>query len=264
MSAATVPQETLDEIVRRIVERTHPLQVILFGSHARGDAHAYSDIDLLVVVPDAHRRRRAWDKASTALRGLGMPKDIIVVTPEEIARQGDLVGSVLRPAMREGRILYDARPEAQNGGQPPPLEVRPVTEPERLAETEHWLDQAEDDLRIAQLVLGDPEVGPHGSCYHAQQAAEKALKAVLVFLQVQYPFTPNLDTIRKQIPAGWRVKGEFRGLKRLSDWAFKARYPGPWRAPTPSDAQHATSQARAIYESVLRDLRDHGFAPGKR
>jgi predicted nucleotidyltransferase len=52
---ATTDSRSVDQIInemtRRIVERFDPLQVILFGSHARGEAHADSDVDLLVVFP---------------------------------------------------------------------------------------------------------------------------------------------------------------------------------------------------------------------
>ncbi|MCX5673650.1 MAG: nucleotidyltransferase domain-containing protein [Planctomycetota bacterium] len=92
-----------DEIVRRF----HPLRLILFGSHARGDAGADSDIDLLVVLPDVPDKRRAAVEIRRALAGFPVPKDIIVTSPAEIAARGHLVGTVLRPALREGKVLYE-------------------------------------------------------------------------------------------------------------------------------------------------------------
>ena len=97
----------IPEMVRRIVEAVHPLQVILFGSHARGDARADSDVDFLVVVPDGSDLDQAWDAAMGAAAGMGVPKDVIVTTPEIIRRRGKLVGSVLRPALEEGKPLYE-------------------------------------------------------------------------------------------------------------------------------------------------------------
>ncbi|MBM4438438.1 MAG: nucleotidyltransferase domain-containing protein [Actinobacteria bacterium] len=91
----------------RIVRDFDPLRVILFGSHARGDAGAQSDLDLLVVLPDPADRRAAAVAIRVALADLPVYKDIVVTTPDEIARRGDLVGSVLRPALREGRVLYE-------------------------------------------------------------------------------------------------------------------------------------------------------------
>lgn len=94
-------------MVDRIVQRFHPLRVILFGSHARGSAVPESDVDLLVVLREVADKRRMTVEIRRVLGDLAVSKDIIVTTPEEIARRGDLVGSVLWPALREGKILYE-------------------------------------------------------------------------------------------------------------------------------------------------------------
>jgi uncharacterized protein len=100
--------EWLPEIVERIVERFDPLRVILFGSLARGEAGRNSDVDLLVVMPDGiEDERRVTVEILGALKDLPISKDIVVTTPEEIERRGDLVGTVLRPALREGKVLYE-------------------------------------------------------------------------------------------------------------------------------------------------------------
>jgi predicted nucleotidyltransferase len=102
-------EEMLGEIVRRIVEAVHPVQIILFGSAARGEMGPDSDVDLLVVKECADRREVAW-KARQALAAVavGLPKDIIVVTPADIERDRDTVGYIIRPALREGRVVYAA------------------------------------------------------------------------------------------------------------------------------------------------------------
>lgn len=99
--------ELIADMTDRIARDFHPLRIILFGSHARGDATADSDVDLLVVLPEAPNKREAAIEIRRALRDLPISKDIIVTTPDEIARRGDLIGPVLRPALREGRILYE-------------------------------------------------------------------------------------------------------------------------------------------------------------
>jgi predicted nucleotidyltransferase len=107
---ATTDTRTVDEIIaeitRRIVEQFDPLQVILFGSHARGDAHADSDVDLL-VLPDVDDNRKMRVDIRRALSDLPVAKDIIVATPDELGRSADRLGSILRPAVREGRTLYE-------------------------------------------------------------------------------------------------------------------------------------------------------------
>jgi predicted nucleotidyltransferase len=98
--------ERIDLMVRRIVERFHPDRIILFGSHARGEAHPDSDVDLMVVMPVSGSRRAAQVAIRLAIRDIRGPKDVVVVTPEELERHRDVVGTVVEPALREGRTLY--------------------------------------------------------------------------------------------------------------------------------------------------------------
>lgn len=95
------------EMVRRIVERFHPEQIILFGSHARGTAGPDSDVDLLVVMRDPGSKRKMAIEIRVELGGMGVPKDVIVVTPEEVERYRGVVGTLIYPALREGTVLYE-------------------------------------------------------------------------------------------------------------------------------------------------------------
>ena len=103
------PQQIIAEAVRRIVEGFAPEQIILFGSHARGTAGPNSDADLLVVMPVSGSKRRKAVEIDLALAEIGMPKDVIVVTPEEVERYRNVVGTIIYPALREGKVLYDRR-----------------------------------------------------------------------------------------------------------------------------------------------------------
>jgi predicted nucleotidyltransferase len=100
-------KKKIEEMVRRIVERFHPDQVILFGSYARGNAGPDSDVDLLVVMPVSGSKRRTAVEIDLMLAGSGLSKDIIVMTPEEVARTKDIVGALVYPAVREGKVMYD-------------------------------------------------------------------------------------------------------------------------------------------------------------
>lgn len=101
--------EWLPEVVERIVERFDPLKVILFGSVARGEADYHSDIDLLVVFDKVEweNKRKLTVDVLRALADFPVAKDVVVTDLDEIARRGDLVGSILRPALRYGKVLYE-------------------------------------------------------------------------------------------------------------------------------------------------------------
>ena len=98
--------QDIHKMVRRLVDRFDPDQIILFGSHARGTAGPDSDIDLLVIMPVTGSKRAKQIEMRVALHDIRVPKDIILATPDQVARQRDIVGTIIRPALREGKVLY--------------------------------------------------------------------------------------------------------------------------------------------------------------
>ena len=100
-------QEIIGKMVRRIVRKFHPEKIILFGSYARGTAGPDSDVDLLVVMPVAGTRLDKCVEIRVALSGMGLSKDIVVVTPDDVRKYRDTVGTVIYPAFREGKVLYE-------------------------------------------------------------------------------------------------------------------------------------------------------------
>ena len=105
--AAVTTTDVVSLMTQRIVEQFQPLKVVLFGSRARGNARPDSDVDLLVVLPECEDRRKAAIAIRRVPADLPVGKDIIVTTPGEIAQRGGRVGTVLRPALREGKTLYE-------------------------------------------------------------------------------------------------------------------------------------------------------------
>jgi predicted nucleotidyltransferase len=99
----------LSEAVDRIVRKFHPIRIILFGSWARGSAREDSDLDLLVVLPKVEHKRKAAIEVLRALNGLPIAKDVIVTTPKEIKERGQVVGNILHPALKEGKIIYESK-----------------------------------------------------------------------------------------------------------------------------------------------------------
>jgi len=100
--------EIKKEVTRRIVASVAPQRVVLFGSAARGTLGEDSDLDILVIMRGAVHRRQTAQKIYRDLQGVGAPVDVVVVTEEDIARYGDKPGTILRPALSEGQVLYDA------------------------------------------------------------------------------------------------------------------------------------------------------------
>jgi len=107
MKQSAEVNDVISAMAERIVRDFRPLRIVLFGSHARGDAGKDSDIDLLVVLPHVQDKRQDAVEIRRALADFPVGKDIIVTTPEEIKSQGDIVGTVLRPALREGKAIYE-------------------------------------------------------------------------------------------------------------------------------------------------------------
>jgi len=98
--------QNIDLMVKRLVEHFDPEQIILFGSHARGTASPDSDVDLLVVMPVSGSKRAKQVEMRVALHDIAVPKDIILVTPDQVERQRNVVGTLIRPALQEGKVLY--------------------------------------------------------------------------------------------------------------------------------------------------------------
>jgi predicted nucleotidyltransferase len=96
------------DIVERIVRAAKPERIVLFGSAARGEMGPDSDLDLLVIKGGKFQRNRLTVAIYRALRGKGAPVDVIVVTPEEVERYRNTDCLVICPALREGKVIYEA------------------------------------------------------------------------------------------------------------------------------------------------------------
>ncbi|HET6400887.1 MAG TPA: nucleotidyltransferase domain-containing protein [Candidatus Kapabacteria bacterium] len=96
------------EITRKIVEAFHPKRVILFGSRARGDYHADSDIDLLVEMESDEKPWERRVKIGSLFLNRWWPMDILVYTPKEIEERRNSLASIIPDILHEGQILYHA------------------------------------------------------------------------------------------------------------------------------------------------------------
>jgi uncharacterized protein len=99
--------DLLNEIKRRILAVCDPEQIIVFGSHASGNAGPDSDVDLLVIEEDVQAPRRESVRLRGALRGLLVPIDVMVATPQQVERYRDSTGLIYHSILREGKIIYE-------------------------------------------------------------------------------------------------------------------------------------------------------------
>lgn len=95
------------QITQRIVKQFNPEQIILFGSMARGNFGPDSDADLLIVTRVAGSKRRLASDIELAIADIELPKDVLVVTPEEVKKYRNVIGSIIYPAIHEGKVLYE-------------------------------------------------------------------------------------------------------------------------------------------------------------
>ena len=103
----TLDEQLLVTATQRLVAEFQPEQVWLYGSHAWGKPHDDSDVDLLVVVPHSDETPiRRSQRAHRCLRGLRMPKDVLVETRQEVNRVKGLKTSLENDILSRGRKLY--------------------------------------------------------------------------------------------------------------------------------------------------------------
>jgi predicted nucleotidyltransferase len=100
--------QALQEVTRRIVHVAKPSRLLLFGSAATGRMTENSDLDILVIVPGPVHRRQMAQEIYRSLRGVGVPVDVVVATEEDLQKYGQRSGTILKPALQEGRIIYEA------------------------------------------------------------------------------------------------------------------------------------------------------------
>ena len=96
----------IKRITARIVKRFHPEKVILFGSQARGNVTADSDVDLLVVMDFEGSKLNKMVEVRGVLNGINVPTDILITTPDDFAWRKDVVGTIEWPAFHEGKVVY--------------------------------------------------------------------------------------------------------------------------------------------------------------
>ena len=124
---------------------------------------------------------------------------------------------------------------------------------DRPGSPEDWLSHARSDLTLASI--SPPEgVMLEGLCFHAQQAAEKALKALLVYHHLEFPRTHNIGTLLDLLHEAVSIPSEVEDAASLTDYAVMTRYPGDTEPVDSDEYQQAVRLAHAVLEWVQQLL----------
>lgn len=99
----------LEHVTKTIVERFRPRRIMVFGSHARGEAGPDSDLDLFIEMDTPRRPPERAIEVSEAFGLRPWPMDIVVYTPDEVRRLRHVNGTFLSVIEKEGKVLYEQR-----------------------------------------------------------------------------------------------------------------------------------------------------------
>lgn len=131
--------------------------------------------------------------------------------------------------------------------------------PDRSAEALSWLEFARRDLRIVAALRAADSTLFTAACVHAQQSAEKSLKAVLVLHELPVPFTHDLAYLRGVVGDHLPPGPQQDDLDRLNRWGAAARYPGGATDATADDIATAELAARSVYDHVAAEFSRAGL-----
>lgn len=135
------------------------------------------------------------------------------------------------------------------------------TPPELATLVREWLAKAANDLKNAEhtLQIPDDECPFDTVAFHAQQCAEKSLKALLAYHRVDFQKIHDVGQLLHLCTMAPALVRELDAIDRLNPYAVEARYPGGWEPIHRAEAQDAAALARKVYEAVRRQLAPHGF-----
>lgn len=246
-----IEQAVIEGIVERVVEIAQPQKVILFGSAARGDTGPHSDVDLL-VIKDGARPGDLMNLIYSHLSGSAVPVDIIVASNATIERYKNSHALVYKPALREGKVMYESQSEYGPDDQIPDLPENFPPGRYPPDDSREWLGRAKGNLVIANAYI--PGSYLEDLCFNAQQAAEKAIKARLMSLDVEFPYTHKIKELLDCLEAaGDTIPDEVRAATILTEYAVETRY--PWcGGPITEEHHSAAIQAATAVVSWVETL----------
>jgi predicted nucleotidyltransferase len=101
-----ITQAQIENIVHRIIDNVRPDKIILFGSYAYGSPSEDSDLDLLIIQNTPIEKVKRGREIRKFLRGIGIPIDLVVYTPQEVKEWQDTKAAFITEIIEKGKVLY--------------------------------------------------------------------------------------------------------------------------------------------------------------
>ncbi|MHB8262603.1 MAG: HEPN domain-containing protein [Acidimicrobiales bacterium] len=211
-------REWMDGAVSDIVAATDPVQIYVFGSVARGEDGPYSDLDILVVFDKIEDNQIGplMTEARDAITA-PVPYDVLVTDLARFEFNKQRLWHIEHQVAKTGILVYEREPRIAKEQyiNPPPADDS--------QDTDLWMKKSRADLTM--MSLGMSVNDPDNALYHAQRAAEKSLKALLITEQIEVPATHDLVKLAGALPSRYHNLFDTDALKSLTGWEVEGRYP---------------------------------------
>lgn len=220
---------TLNDVISRLVDQYDPDRIILFGSHASGNANESSDIDLLIVKETRLHPVERRIGAECVLSDRRLPLDLHVYTPQELRDLFAAGSPFIEEVLDTGRLVYMRKATAT------------------------WLAEVREDFETASILVDHEKY--RGVCLHSQQCVEKTLKALLLEKGLRPPRTHDIvDLLHQVAAAGWQITLDTDTAVFLNS-IYRGRYPTdegllPHGEPRVEDARRALKAAEGLFQSL--------------
>lgn len=244
IQSATAGDTKLELLTRIIVECARPRRVILFGSRARGEGREASDYDVYVEADESHPANELQSLIRKALREIELSADVIIGSKQRFDERRDDPGTVEWDVEREGVVLYS---------RPGVTAARVYERPPKAKSVAEWLERSAVDYRAVDRLASAATPDWEPICFHAHDAVEKLLKALIVGLERRPLHTHDLKDLLKQCPPELRANAAVRdALGVLGAVWPRSRYAD--KGPISRAEAEAAVAAAKLIRDVVRPL----------